>query len=88
MLSKKSFWISTIAFFGIIILNSCSLLFLTLTTANLLVSVEAKFIESVLISISAPLSSNLGLFVSIAGVIFLSDSIRVWESIEIRAFPS
>ena len=50
--------------------SSLSLLFGIVTTANLLVSVEAKLIASGLISIKAPLSSNFGLFVSIAGVIF------------------
>ena len=71
---KNSFWISTIAFFGIIIESSFVELLGMWTTANLLVSVDAKLILSGWISINAPLSSNFGLLVSIAGVIFLRDS--------------
>ena len=76
-MSKKSFWISIIAFFGIISESSFSVEFSILTKAKRLVSVETKEMLSFLISKRAPLSSNLGLLESIAGVIFFSDSTKV-----------
>jgi len=76
------------AFFGRITDNSLELWFWRVTTAKRRVSVEAKFITSCLISIKAPFNSNLGLFVSIAGVIFFRESIREREFIDILALPS
>ena len=59
-----------------------------LTMAKRRVSVETKLIWLFLISISAPFNSNLGLLVSVAGVILRSDSIKILESISILGLPS
>ncbi len=56
--------------------------------ANLLVSVPTRSVELLLILISAPLSSNFGLFVSMAGEIFLRFWIRFKESKEIWGLSS
>ena len=77
-----------IAFLGMIIESIFCVEFSMFTSAKRLVSVETNAILSFLISMSAPFNSNLGLFESIAGVIFLSDSIRVCESIDIFGLPS
>ena len=67
-----------IAFLGIINESSSAELFSISTRARRLVSVETMEILLVEISISAPFSSNFGLLLSIAGVIFFSEEINFW----------
>ena len=80
--SKKSFWISIIAFLGMINWCSSFVIFCKYETANLLVSVDTKLIFWFLISNNAPFNSNFGLLLSIAGVIFLIELIKLIVEID------